>query len=365
MNTEPRRLTRLLAVRIGDPVKCFWYWWTGELSSLVPERWRRRLEGRERVMRFVAGAFELDEGGERRRIPLDACVGDPVLASWRNRQHGFVRLLVLLPKDELLHKVISLPAATESRLKSVLGFELDRHTPFNAQQAGFGFRVIRRDRSAQRIDVELFTLPHSKRDQIVAGLAQAGLSAEWLLPEGCEREAQQRSTLNLMPEESRPHMRRTLRSRPVLVVLILALLTGILFFQREQHLRELEMAVGPLEQAAEEARAIRNEIEALEAGGRFILERRTAMPATLVWLDELTRLLPDHTWLSRVELQRGELRVQGESANASALISVLEASPLLQSVSFTSPVTINPRSRKERFSLTARLSPKAGEEAQP
>jgi len=365
MNTEARHLSQSLIARVTGPLACFWYWWTGELAALIPERWRRRFEGRERTLRFTAGAFEVGENGSQRRIPLEACATDLMLAGWRKQSQDNTRLLVLLPQDELLHKVISLPAATEPRLKSVLGFELDRHTPFSAQQASFGYRVVKRDRTAQRIDVELFALPDSKRKRIVEGLEQAGLSAEWILPEGAERQSQQRSHLNLLPETPRPPMRRTLRSRPVLVVLVLALLIGILFFKREQRLVELEQAVGPLEQAAEEARAVRSEVDALEAGGRFILERRNATPAALVLLDELTRLLPDHTWLSRFELQRGELSIQGESANASSLIGLLEASPLLQAVSFTSPVTINPRSRKERFSLTARISPAATEEVLP
>ncbi|GAA0691501.1 hypothetical protein GCM10009104_18020 [Marinobacterium maritimum] len=354
-----------LAQQLSGSITRFWYWWTGELSALIPDRWRRRFEGGERTIRYVSGAFEVPENGSQRRIPLDACASDPVLANWRGQKSASSRLLVLMPREDLLHKVISLPAATEPRLQSVLGFELDRHTPFSTDQASFGFRVIKRDRTAQRIDVELFTLPNTRRQQIIEGLAQAGLSPEWILPEGAERNAQQRSTLSLMPEQVRPPMRRTLRSRPVLVVLVLALLTGILFFKREQRLQELELAVGPLEQAAEEARAIRNEVDTLEEGGRFILERRNATPATLVLLDELTRLLPDHTWLSRFELQRGELRIQGESANASSLIGLLEESPLLQAASFTSPVTINPRSRKERFSLRAQLSPRAGEEILP
>lgn len=360
MNGESRLLKRQLQLALLEPASRFWHWWSGELSQLVPERWRNGFEGRERVMRFIDGVLELKDGRQVQRIPLDQCATDPTLATWRTLRADSTRLLVLLPREELLCKVISLPAATEKRLDSVLGFELDRHTPFNAEQACFGYRIIRRDRSTQRIEVELHVWPHHKRQPLVDALAQAGLTPHWILPEGSERDTRSRTTLNLISELHRPQIRRTLRSRPVIVVLIFALSIGILFYKREQRLQELEAAVGPSEQAAEEARLLRTEIEALESGGRYILERRRASPPRLVLLDELTRLLPDDTWLSRFELEKDELRIQGESDSASGLIGLLENSEWLEQVGFTSPVTINPRSRKERFSLTARFHAPSG-----
>lgn len=348
--TAPRRLQSL-----GAALARGWHWWTGELAALVPERWRHRLAGRERLLVCRDEQLELELDGQRQRVALAQSGSDAGLAGWRAQLPASTRLLVLLPQAELLRRVISLPAATEPRLASVLAYELDRHTPFAADQAAFGFRIIGRDRSAQRLEVELFVLPGARRDRLLQGLAEAGLQVQWVLPEGTETDTRSRSTLNLLPERAHPQVRRTLRSRPLWGVLILALLIGILLLRREQQLTELQQQVGPREAAAQQARAIRDELEALQAGSRFILQQRQQMPATLILLAELTRRLPDHTWLNRLELQRGELRLQGESADASGLIGELEASPLLEQVSFTSPVTINPRSRKERFSLTARV----------
>lgn len=358
MNGEPHLKSKGLKASISLPLRQFWQWWTGELSSLIPERWQSRLKGGgEQQLHYSALGFEIRENGQQLRIPLDQVGSDPTLATWRTLGKGRTGLIVTLSEEDLLHKSLSLPSATEARLDSVLGFELDRHTPFSASQASYGYRVIGRDRSAQRIEVELFVLPNATRERIVKSLDEAGLHPSAILPQSALADGQSRSSLNLLPESLRSESKRSvvLRSRPVMVVLLLSLIIGVMFYQREKHLLELQEAIGPREIVAEEAQKIRSDIELMESGGQFIFERKTARPATLVLLDELTRSIPDSTWINRFELTGEELRIQGESASASALISVLEDSPLLEEVSFTSPVTINPRSRKERFSLTARV----------
>ncbi|GGC02084.1 hypothetical protein GCM10011352_30350 [Marinobacterium zhoushanense] len=338
-------------------VKSFWLWWSGELSVLMPAQLSRKMEGRERILHFSSGSFETKEGGQLLRIPLDRAGSDPTLATWRTLDAGKIGLLVTIDPKDLLHKVISLPAATESRLDSVIGFELDRHTPFNASQASFGYRIVKHDRTAQRLEVELFVLPNTVLERINGALEESGLRPSAILPAVSVGDNRARSSLNLLPEHQQPKAQRRalLRSRPVIVVLLVSLVIAVLFYQREERLAELQEMAGPRQAVAEQAQTVREAIEALESGGRYLYERKTARPATLILLDELTTLLPDDTWLSRFELEGDELRVQGESTSASGLIGLLEQSPLFEQVSFTSPVTINPRSQKERFSLMAKV----------
>ena len=325
MNGEPHLKRQRLGDSVSLPLRQFWHWWTGELSSLIPERWRSRMEGKEQRLHYTAAGFEVRENSQQLRIPLDQVGSDPTLATWRTLGKGRSSLVITLSDDDLLHKTLSLPASTESRLEAVLGFELDRHTPFNASQASYGYRVTGRDRSAQRIEVELFVLPNAVRERIVGTLAEAGLQTTVILPQSALSDGYSRTSLNLLPEALRPESKRSvlLRSRPVLIVLLLSLMIGVLFYQREERLVELQEMIGPREAVAEQAQAIRSEIELMESGGQFIYARKTARPATLVLLDELTRLIPDATWISRFELSGDELRIQGESSSASGSLSTL------------------------------------------
>jgi len=68
-------------------------------------------------------------------------------------------------------------------------------------------------------------------------------------------------------------------------------------------------------------------------------------------LRELTELLPSDTWLTTLSLDQKGVELTGQAAAASALIPLLENSPVLERVEFSSPVT---RGRdKEQFRIRA------------
>jgi len=74
---------------------------------------------------------------------------------------------------------------------------------------------------------------------------------------------------------------------------------------------------------------------------------------TIALIDEMSRILPDDTWLTRVDIAGREIQVQGQSLSAAALIELLEKSPVFENVRFRSPVTQVPRTEAERFHLSA------------
>jgi hypothetical protein len=96
------------------------------------------------------------------------------------------------------------------------------------------------------------------------------------------------------------------------------------------------------------------------------LERKRKLLATIDGLEnnglrplpvlrELTELLPNDAWLTTVSLDPKGVELTGQAAAASALISVLENSPRLERVEFSSPVT---RGRdKEQFRIRAAWEP--------
>jgi Tfp pilus assembly protein PilN len=68
-------------------------------------------------------------------------------------------------------------------------------------------------------------------------------------------------------------------------------------------------------------------------------------------LRELTDLMPTDTWLTTLSLDAQGIELTGQAAAASTLIPVLENSPRLERVEFSSPVT---RGRdKEQFRIRA------------
>ena len=55
--------------------------------------------------------------------------------------------------DEALVRRVTMPAATEENLRQVLGFEMDRLTPFRADDVYFDYRVVSRDAAAGQLAI--------------------------------------------------------------------------------------------------------------------------------------------------------------------------------------------------------------------
>jgi general secretion pathway protein L len=78
-------------------------------------------------------------------------------------------------------------------------------------------------------------------------------------------------------------------------------------------------------------------------------------------LEELTRLLPETTWIWNLKYNGKEMELSGFAESASDLIPLLDRSPLFEKVEFLAPVTKEMQMRgegnkeKERFKIKARI----------
>jgi general secretion pathway protein L len=78
-------------------------------------------------------------------------------------------------------------------------------------------------------------------------------------------------------------------------------------------------------------------------------------------LEELTRLLPETTWIWNLKYNGKEIELSGFTDSASDLIPLLDKSPLFEKVEFMAPVTKEMQMRgdgnkeKERFKIKARI----------
>ena len=89
----------------------------------------------------------------------------------------------------------------------------------------------------------------------------------------------------------------------------------------------------------------------------FLQTQRAARPTTVAVLDELARRLPDTTSLEKAAIEGDRILLIGLSTEASALVGYLEGSPLWRSPALAGALQNDPRSRADRFTLTADLAP--------
>lgn len=335
---------------IGSGIRDFFSWWVDELVGLLPERYRRRLRtGRDRLVL----AWE----GERLRVVRDgrdgleapshyhpddsAAVSSRLSAMTRGRE-----VVLELAPGEALVTDLTLPAAAEENLRQVLGYEMDRHTPFTASQVHFGFRRMGRRTAGGRLPVRLGVVPRARLDEQLEALALFGLTPNRVQPPG-------EPDIDLMPATRRasegrlPSLRTVLVSGVVLVV-ILALAFPI--WNLRHSAKVLRSEAADFAQTADTAQRLRAERDQLLERARAVVDRRSGRPPVAAVLEELASLLPDHTWVMSFQLSGDSVVIRGETPSASDLIGLLQGSPRFRSVGFSAPVTRE--GNRERFQIT-------------
>ena len=356
--------------KISKSLNQFFTWWISELLGVLGPAMRERVQGRRNylILEKQEQEFRARYGyrGNLRSIGQFSLDGDnpdqSALPDITRVTDKVDEIVLFLSKDELLEKTISFPAATEPNLRNVVGYEMDRYTPFSADQVYFGCRITGRDPSNQRITVSITLIPRKKLDPTLEALNAIGIKIGAVAP--AEYASESLYAFNLLPEseQSIRLKRKRLRQRWQWAFLLLAIVGAVIAFtfSQNQRLQNLQEMVVEPKAMAETARQVKAELALLNDSRTFLITKKNDELSVLIVLNELTQMLPDHTWISRMEWQQERvLKLTGESAEASALISLLEDSEYLQDVRFASPVTTNPRTQKERFVILVQLRKEA------
>lgn len=359
----------------NSPLGHFWRWWSGELITLVPQ-WLRQSSANAAnellievtpqaviLQRWLQGSLT-EQGRVDRQSGDNDTQGIAFQVLFGKLHKRDERVALWLADSQCLSKQIELPLAAAKNLRQVLGFEMDRHTPFKAEQVYFDFRVLRVDNPKNRLVVKLVVVPRSEINNSLDLLerwgapANAAYVASIAVPDG--------DAINLMPTErntTQPSKLRGINPGLLLLTLLLAMTAiTIPIWQKRQAVIALLPVVDRAKQQARETDALRREQERLAAEFNFMLDKKQIIPPLVVLLDELSRLLPDDTWVQQFNLKGKELQIQGETGSSSKLIALIESARILHDANFRSPLTKGDMPNSERYHLAAEIKavPAAG-----
>ena len=222
-----RQALREAAAKLGLPA--LWRWWLTELASLAPTAPRAALQRRRLrpilafgdgvavlwVPRIVDGALMLAEAA---RVPIGgdsaaiAHAGRALVDALPRRAPGAAasKIIVALPRSQVLRKQLVLPAAVEENLKDALAYDLDRHTPFRPDQLYFDAVVTARDQVKKLVHVDWAAALKSAVDTACRHAESWGAQVVAVTPDTLADETgsvvppTSWSKLNLLPEEDRP-----------------------------------------------------------------------------------------------------------------------------------------------------------------
>jgi general secretion pathway protein L len=347
----------------------FWRWWIAELAPLVPAAPRSEIQRRRTrpIIEFgegVAILWQPELAGsalrlaEVARIPLSgdaaaiAAAGSAAISALardaKSPASGPPRVVVALAPRQVLRKELVLPAAVEENLHRTLAYDLDRHTPFRAEQLYFDAAVVARDLANRSIRVQWVAALRTVVDAARKQAEDWGASVAAIVPGPA---AIGRTRLNLLPQEQRPPLmlwRRWQIWAPAALVTIVALAAVLVpLVQKREYTIALLQRTGEARAQAEAADALRRGFERQQDDYNYVLTKKYAWPGAIQVLDDVTRILPDDTWITQLEMKttlkgkevHREVFLRGESANGGKLISLLEDSKLVEQVALRSPTT--------------------------
>lgn len=367
-----------LGARLRPGTGGAWAWWRASMAAWLPLRWRRALGlDRGRLLLSVDGdaiQLRLQQAGEVRDLghlpglaagsapALDGLIDSPAISA----TDPLARLLapaaaslprwLLVPASLSLRRRLSLPAAAADRLRDVVGFEIDRQTPFAAGEVAFDARVLGRRGADGPLDVELVVVPEATLAPVraaigplagtLAGIDVAGADG---VPLG----------VNLLSPALRRGRADAWRAwnwvLAAVAVLAVAGLLAALLDNRRAAAAEVRARIAAQAEAGRRAGAERQALVTLIEGQAFLDAERAAQPPTLVLWDEATRLLPDGTYLEKLSVEGERLMLIGLSNQAASLPEQLAASTLWRNPALAGALQPDPGTGRDRFTLTAEL----------
>jgi len=365
-----RQSLERIGLRFPPGAGGFLRWWQGALLAWLPPRWQWQLG-------FAPSRLLLAREGESLALARQRELAPEPLAQlpWPLAPQELDALLPsrlqamprhwLLPPQLALRRPLRLPAAATARLRDVARFEIDRQTPFESEQVWFDVRV-RGKYGDDQLDAELVVVPKRAldgpqgvpvawRDQL-AGVDVADGHGEPL-------------RINLLPEAQRKTRGDPFAGWNLLLwVFGLLALSAAARWVLDNRNAAADALQAQVQASAQRARAVatqRQQLLDLIDGAAFFEQQRAARPAAIEVWNELSRRLPDGTYLEKFSMEGDELQLIGLSSEASSLVERLEGAPTWRTPSLSGVLQSDSGQGRDRFTMTATLAPAAAPAARP
>jgi general secretion pathway protein L len=346
----------------------FFSWWIRQLAELLPV-WLRGsgddgavtiVSLREGVPLQGGAAPEIAISvlgrrgeGELCRVKLDEAGAVEARAALAGKRRP-ARVVLRLPEAALLEREVVLPLAAERDPEAVLGYDMDRLTPFRASDVVWRASELKRDRAGNRLSLRLSLVPRSFFAAAVTSLARIGLK-----PDAVEASAPgggwRRLPLNAPGNAKRTTM-WGLRLAAGSIAMLMLIAVGLPFARQSLAERAVAAQIATLRPRVAEALALRQRAVSDAGGADAFADLAASVGNPLAVLAALTVTLPDDTYLESLSLSQRRLVMTGRSAAAARLIGLLAADPLVRTPAFAAAVTRAPTGGDE-FAIRAEVGP--------
>jgi len=339
-------------------------WWTEQMRDLVPasarsfldRRWRPELLATADLPDTSSVTLSLRTSGGETALGRHGLTGTGLRETLARLPRARRAAAVLrTPADLLLEQEVVLPLSAEQDLRQVVEYEMDRLTPFRAEQVFWTCLAGLRDTARNRLHVRLTIIPRRGVEPVLTALRQAGLIATRI-------EAGTAAARRVIPLAAERTGRRWLGPRTEAYALggcgvLAAAAVALPFVLQSLALAELDTRIEAVRPQVEAVEKLRRQIAGSAAAGDVIVTARQQIGSPLHSIALLTEVLPDDTYVTTLGLRQRKLSVSGRSASAARLICAMTAHPEIHGPAFVAPVIRDETSGAQMFSIRADLGP--------
>ncbi len=292
----------------------------------------------------------------RVRIANEAIVGTvpPNLAAILR---GSRTELVLLPA-RFLFRPLELPKRATEYLDGIVRSQIDRLTPWSAGEAVYSWTPPT-DAGNDRIQLTIAATARAKIAPYLRAIADLGAASIAVATVAPNSEASA-PVIKVFEQRARSAIN---------VVRIRSMLAAVFLLSGLAATASIAIdAIGASSMDAEQ-QELQQKITAIRmtmrggqdrSGGsalHLLEQRKQTKPSSVIVLEALSRVLPDHTYVTEFRIDGDKVQVVGVTHDAPALIELIEKSPHFAHATFFAPTTRGPGDAGERFHIEAHINP--------
>jgi general secretion pathway protein L len=333
--------------------------WTGSVAAAVVAGFDRVVS--PRVVRLIeddTGGFVVETTGKPDNTPARITfVGGMLSPSNLAPMFRGSRVEIVLKPKRFLFRPLELPARAADFLDGIVRAQIDRLTPWSASEAVFGCTAP----TASGTDSITTVIAATTRKvamtyvEAVFGFHPAAVA---VCTDVAERDA---GRVKVFEQKARGHLDAARLSRKLAIALGAAAIGALACISVAAYVADNLGA-----QESELARQISQRRAAILAGSdggahsplAALEQRKYETPASVIVLDALTQLLPDHTYITELHLAGNKLQIVGITRDAPSLIPLIEQSAHFARATFYAPTTRSASDPGERFHIEAQIEPK-------
>jgi general secretion pathway protein L len=265
------------------------------------------------------------------------------------------RVELMLQPGRFVFRPLELPRRASEFLGGIVRAQIDRLTPWSAEEAAFGWTAPQ-DITGDRMLVTVVATSRALIAPLVAGLSAHGPKSVRALAQPPDAAAPV-EVLNYAVGGATDLRRVRFALASLLFVMLLAAagsVGALVFIGDDLDAQRFDIS----RRIADKRASALIGRDGLGNTAVVALERhKREVPSSVIVIEALSQILPDHTYLTELRIIGDRLQIVGVSRDAPALIRLIEQSSHFTRATFFAPTTRSPGEPGEHFNIEARIEP--------